>query len=1097
VDADARRPHAWRAGYGPAARSAAARSAAALGYGLAAFGMTAGAAAAGLSGPVAVGLSAGVLFGVLLAGPARLAPFLVVAHAAALAAAGGVAGLPEAPGARLAAAVAPTAAYGLVAVALRRAGLNPRVGTVRDVALLAGGMLLAPSAAVLLCLIPVAAEGATAAQPCRLFGPAWAGGIIGIATATPLVLALAAITPRWQWFPVRTRLRARLHRESAGRRRAEQELADREARLVALINAAHDDAVALLAPDGTVLTCNDRCAHGLDTTVEELTGRCIWDFTPPDLAELRRARVAEAVAARRLVRFEEQRRGRWLITSLYPSFADDGRLVAVAVFAHDITEQKAVADTLESTVARLTHAEQIARLGHWQRDAAGGRVEWSPGMFALFGLSPETGQPGFDTFLRMVHPDDRPRVQAAAAAVQAEAAPRHLQYRIVRTDGSLGHIESRVEVTVDDRGVPRTLFGVALDLTDKLAAETALRESEVRYRSLIETTRFGIVEVDRDGVILYANPAMYRLAGGTGNGLKGTNVRDLVEEPGRAGLAVDVTRLGPDPAAAGPYASRLIGPDGAGLEVELDWAPKRDRTGAVTGFVGVFSDVTARRRAEAELHRFRTIIEVSEEAIAVSDVRGRIVYANPAHHRLFGYRPRDGAALANADLYLSESLDVLEREVYPRCCLGESWEGVLEARNADGRRFPVWERRDALRGPDGIPILIIGMMHDYSDEQRRQWEIREARDRAEQANVAKSRFLAAASHDLRQPLQALVMFFDLLGRRNRDPNLSELIDKIGQSLGAFQDMLNTLLDISKLDAGVMAPEVGPVPLGPVLARLDDEFAPIAEAADLILVTVPTGLVARTDQGLLERMLRNLLSNALRYTPRGRVLFGCRRSGTTVRLQVHDTGIGIPEDQQEAIFGEYYQIDNPARDRRQGLGLGLAIVDRLSRLLGHPVRVRSTPGRGTMFEIDLPMVEAPAVAVPRAAPPVAAATGLIAVLDDNPEVLRALQMSLEGFGHRVIAATDTGRLTLTLRQSGCSPDIIMADFRLAGGDTGSDAIRALRADFGADIPGILLTGDTSPERLREATGSGFRLLHKPIRPAELSRLVEAYLLAAQD
>jgi|GEM_PF-532530 len=886
-------------------------------------------------------------------------------------------------------------------------------------------------------------------------------------------------------------------RSPDGHRSVEQALADRTAALIALVNAAHDDAVALLAPDGTVLTCNERAALDLGTTVQDLTGRRVWDLMPDDLAEDRRARVAEAVAGRRPVRFEEHRHGRWLVTSLYPSFADDGRPVGIAVLARDITERKAAAEALDRAVTRLTHAEQVARLGHWQCDLTEDRLDWSPGMFALFGVSPETGQPRFDTFLGLVHPDDRPRVEAAVAAARAEAAPRSIQYRIVRPDGSLGHIESRVDVIVRPDGTPSTILGVALDLTDRLAAEVALRESEVRYRSLIERSRFGIVEVDRDGVILSANPAMHRLFGDTGTGLKGTCVRELAEESGRAGMAVDVARFGADPASAGPYLSRLIGNDGGGIDVEIDWTPKRDRDGTVTGFIGMFSDVTARRRADAELHRFRTIVESSQEAIAVSDVRGRLVYANPAHRRLFGYAAGDGTTLDNADQYQPDSLDVLEREVYPRCRLGESWEGVLQARDAAGRRFPVWERRDALPGPDGVPILIIGMMHDYSDEERRQWEIREARDRAEQANVAKSRFLAAASHDLRQPLQALVMFFDLLSRRNRDPKLSDLIDKIGQSLGAFQDMLNTLLDISKLDAGIMHPETGPVALGPVLARLDDEFAPMAEAAGLILVTMPTGLVALTDQGLLERMLRNLLSNAIQYTQRGRVLLGCRRSGTAIRLQVHDTGIGIPEDQLEAIFGEYYQIDNLARDRHHGLGLGLAIVHRLSRLLDHPVRVRSMPGRGTMFEVEVPRAHAPAVAATWPVPVAAASSGLIALLDDNPEVLRALQMSLEGFGHQVIAATDTGRLAHTLRQSGRSPDIIMADFRLAGGDTGSDAIRVLRAHFGADIPGILLTGDTSPERLREATGSGFRLLHKPIRPAELSRLVDDYLLAAQE
>ncbi len=1066
--------------------------------------------------PMPAGLLCGAL---LLAGP-RLAPVLIAAHALTVLALTGATGTLGAPGTLEAlgtfgpaagmpiAAIAAPLASGAVALLLRRLKLDPRLATARDAGLLVGGMLAAAtlSSALAALLLMVHGDPLPAVRLDARLAAHGLGTLAGLIVVTPFVLAVADLTARGRRLVMdEARLAARLWRSAP----IALELAAAlllTAALAAMV--APDDPQHLAATAGHLLFIPltwMALRHGWQAVAVTvmLAGSAIIRLLPDAVIGGRPDTLALTILVQSVVALvigivvNDRRRARAMLEHEVAGRSRD--------LCREIAERKQAAQALEGAVARLNHAEQVARLGHWQRDIGSNRSDWSPGMFALLGLPPQAVTPGPAAFLERVHPEDRQRVEAACVAAHAHGTPCRTQVRIVRPDGSVGHIECQVEIRAGSDGTPATMFGVALDLTDKMAAEQALRDSEQRYRSLVETTQFGIVEIDRDGYIVYASPAMYRLAGRSGGSLRGTHVLDLVGEPERPGLTTAIDRMLGDAAAVRPYLSRLAaGRDDDGTAVEIDWAPKRDKAGTVTGFVGLITDITARKRAETDLHRFRAIVEASHEAIAVTDVHGRIVYANPAHERLFGRSLGSslghGVPMENGDLYTPESLGTLEAEVYPRCRRGESWEGVLHGRDAAGRTFPVWERRDALRGPDGVPILIIAMLHDHSGEERRQSEIREARDRAEQANVAKSRFLAAASHDLRQPLQALVIFFDLLSRRNRAPELDELIGKIGQSLNVFQDMLNALLDISKLDAGIVAPDVRDIALGPLLDRLHDEFTPVADANGLAIRVVPTSLVVRSDPHLLERMLRNLLANAIRYTPCGRVLLGCRRAGGTVRLQVCDTGVGIPEDQLRAIFGEYYQIDNQARDRRQGLGLGLAIVDRLAGLLGHPVRVRSAVGRGTLFEIEVPATPAAsapasAMALPEILEPWESAAGLIAVLDDDPDVLRALQMSLEGFGHEVIAAPDTDQLVDTLREAGRSPDIIMADFSLGAGGTGSRAIHDLRRVFGLHIPGILLTGDTSPDRLKEASASGFHLLHKPIRPAELSRLVDDYLLLA--
>jgi PAS domain S-box-containing protein len=273
------------------------------------------------------------------------------------------------------------------------------------------------------------------------------------------------------------------------------------------------------------------------------------------------------------------------------------------------------------------------------------------------------------------------------------------------------------------------------------------------------------------------------------------------------------------------------------------------------------------------------------------------------------------------------------------------------------------DRGHILYDQQGRPTRAIGLVQDITERRQTENEVRQARDAAEQANAAKSRFLAAASHDLRQPVQAAALLLDLLERRDLDPPTRTLVGQLATALNGVQGLLSGLLELSRLEAGVIVPEIGPVVLDELLARLAQEFDGFARAAGLWLRILPSGLVVASDPLLLERILRNLITNALKYTAQGGVTVECRDHGGQVRIAVIDTGLGIPADQRDTIFEEFRQLDNPARDRANGVGLGLAMVERAARLLGSRVIVRSELGAGSEFSLTLPRSHGPAATVP--------------------------------------------------------------------------------------------------------------------------------------
>lgn len=394
------------------------------------------------------------------------------------------------------------------------------------------------------------------------------------------------------------------------------------------------------------------------------------------------------------------------------------------------------------------------------------------------------------------------------------------------------------------------------------------------------------------------------------------------------------------------------------------------------------------------------------------------------------------------------------------------------------------------KGNDEITDMAQSLQYLVDALNSREVGLREAKDEAEHASIAKTRFLAAASHDLRQPLQALNLFVYALESQEQDASKREVITLIRNSLDSLKELLNTLLDISKLEAGVVQANFKDFEASQVIAHIKDEMTAVAWANDLELRMVPNHSLIHSDPFLLGTVIRNFLDNAIKYTSKGKVLIGCRHRGTNLRFEIWDTGAGIAADQCDLIFQDFYQVDNEARKRAQGLGLGLSIVKRMSELLNSHIGCSSILGKGSVFWVDVPLSakqtekfmeqDTKLSSIPFVK------NGHIVIFDDDESILLGLKALLENQGYTSAGFQSINRkhIANVLQQGSQQPDLIIADYRLEAGATGREAISVVRELLGKNIPAIIITGDTEPERLREAKQSGFPILHKPVRPEDL-------------
>ena len=500
--------------------------------------------------------------------------------------------------------------------------------------------------------------------------------------------------------------------------------------------------------------------------------------------------------------------------------------------------------------------------------------------------------------------------------------------------------------------------------------------------------------------------------------------------------------------------------DGSTFPAEIALNPIETDDGLIV--TSTIREITGMDDSEAY---FRTILESAPDAMIIIDDRGKISVVNGQAETMFGYS-RDDMLGQTVEMLLPERLR--ERHVENRAAFGQDprlrpmGAGLdLLARRKDGSEFPVEISLSPVKSAGRE--FVSSVIRDVTERKRMEDEIIAARQEAERANKANSAFLAAASHDLRQPVQALSLLNGALRRTVKDEKALQMIESQAHSLTAMTNLLNSLLDISRLDAGAVTPELEDFPIKRLIDRLSDEFARQAQHHGLEFVADSCPAVVNSDPNLLAEVIQNFVSNAIRYTDRGRVRLGCEvRDGMCV-VSVIDTGIGIAEDQLQEIFMEFHQCKAPGASK-EGFGLGLAIVTRLSDLLGLQLEVESDVGKGSIFRVSLPAIDDAALADD---PELAAdqefekgGSGLVILIEDDVNVANAWGLLLEAEGYRVATAASATEATALMNHIDETPALLISDFHLLDGSTGVEAVSAIRDNYNASIPAFIVSGDTS-------------------------------------
>jgi two-component system, sensor histidine kinase len=497
----------------------------------------------------------------------------------------------------------------------------------------------------------------------------------------------------------------------------------------------------------------------------------------------------------------------------------------------------------------------------------------------------------------------------------------------------------------------------------------------------------------------------------------------------------------------------------------------------------------------------RSVLESAPDAMIIIDASGTVLFANRQLSALFGYSNPEVVGQPVEQL-LPERFrgrHVAHRRKYTESVRVRPM-GIgldLFARRRDGTEFPVEISLSPIE--ESGSVLVAAAIRDVTDRMRVEREIKEAHAAADRANLAKSRFLATASHDLRQPLQALALLNGTLRRLVDDPDAGEALEQQDQAITAMSRLLNALLDISKLESGAIKPDITDFKVATLLEELRTEFAGLAANKGLDLIVEPTSARVHSDPALVGQALKNLLSNAIKYTQRGWVRVRSQPRGSLVRIEVCDSGSGIAAEQLPFIFDEFYQVGVATNTSRDGYGLGLSIVQRVAQLLDLRIDVKSELGSGSTFALELPASQAATgeSSVPRRQPPAATTANRnmhhLLLVEDDPGVRNATRMFLKGEGYRVTTAASLDDAVARLSDSR-DIDLVISDFHLAGGQTGTEVIAAARNALGAGLRAILVTGDTSSAIRDLQRDEHLRIISKPINADELAGLIQTLLRA---
>ncbi|MHA1565914.1 MAG: PAS domain S-box protein [Alphaproteobacteria bacterium] len=755
----------------------------------------------------------------------------------------------------------------------------------------------------------------------------------------------------------------------------------------------------------------------------------------------------------------------------------DGR-PAVMSIVRDITDRKQAEDALRESEARFRNLVGLSIQGYAIISADWTLLFCNDAMARMFGYAGAGEMVSAGVAKSFFADQHLERASKVAEIVLNGQGPCNIEIKCCRKDGHSIWLSAAIGL-VDWEGVP-AIQAAVVDITLRKEAEIALQASESMLRLVTDTLPGLVSYIGRDGRYQFNNRVYEDWFGIPCEQLRGTHLRDLLGES-------EYRRVRPwlDRSFAGrtmTFETRTL--SAARRTISGTFVPDFDETGAVRGVVGYVTDVSKSRSAEDDLRLQAALLENLAEGVGMVRPRdGLIIYANPKLEQMFGYAQGDFLGAGQ----LVQRGEIRQFAPIIAALKGSgSWTGEIECRAKSG--MLAW-CRGIFTTFDHLEhgVVWVGVFADIAEQKQAHEDLRLAKEEAVRANMAKSRFLASASHDLRQPLHASNLFLAALPDARNEKERNQIIGDLGTALLSMGSLLHDLLEISKLEAQVVRPEITDIYLRGLMTQLATEFGALASQKGIELRVVTSGVTVRTDLTLLGRILGNFLANAVQHTDRGKILFGCRRVGDHIRIAVWDTGIGVPTEVQDMIFEEFYQHRAPSGAQSPGLGLGLAIVKRTANLLGHRIVMASEFGKGAMFAVDVPVgsVEGQAVEAIRWSMAVNGdvAGASMVVLEDDPSVRKATEQILKVWGVSVIAVDTSDAAVGEINQAGVRPDLLIADYQLTD-ETGLTAARRIRDVCGYDIPTIIITANLTPERLVEITQTGATAMSKPVKPAEL-------------
>jgi PAS domain S-box-containing protein len=767
-------------------------------------------------------------------------------------------------------------------------------------------------------------------------------------------------------------------------------------------------------------------------------------------------------------------------------------------------EQRARADA-EAAERRLQVALEAGRMGTWQWTMGTGDLKWSPGLEAIHGYAPGTFPGTFEAFRQEIHPEDRDRTLAAITEAAQQRRDHHIEYRIVRADGTMRWVEGRGQLFLNDRGEPDRMIGVCADVTER-------KQSEERFRLAIEAAPTAMIVVDRHGTITYANALTGPLFGYTPDEIVGESIERLVpvrfrdQHPEyRQGFSADATRRSMG-AGRDLYALRK---DGSEVPVEIGLSPFDTDGGAFT--VAAVTDISERKRSEQALTEQARLLDLTNDAIFVRDSSDRIVYWNRGAEELYGWPQAEVLGKVTRDVLrtelpqpLPEIMAIVNRE--------GRWSGDVVHTRRDGLRLHVASRWALDRDLTGShPRAILQINTDITTRKQMEAALVERGSEAEHANRLKDEFLAMVSHELRTPLNAVLGWADILRRGALDDTQhARALTAIHTNAIRQVQLIDELLDVSRIISGKLRLERATIDVADVLRNAVDAVQPLADKKRIELaVDIEASLSTfYADSSRLQQIVVNLLSNAIKFTPvGGSVHLRVRRVDSLVEIVVTDTGQGIPADFLPSVFEAFRQADESLTRRYGGLGLGLSIVKHLVEAHGGTVSAHSAgEGQGATFTVRLPTVAV--IADPTDADTADVESGSVAsepvrgcldalsvlVVDDDADGRELVAATLEHYGARVLTAASAAEGFDLLRTD--RVDMLLADIAMPDED-GYHLIRRVRAlqpPERASIPAATLTSFAREEDRQQALRAGFHVhLTKPI---DSRVLVQAVVSLAQ-